>query len=392
LRKKLSLFSDDKALVKSRFYLDSLTRYEYKQNIVRAPGATKPEPSDIIQTETAFNNNQKGSAMNDRYHIIVTGENGRSSSFQISKRSFLISLCSAITLVMAVCVFGYLTTGSYLSNKLLTRKVDSLQTRLSASEQATKDHLQQIADLKREHQGTLLALIEEQDAALTDQKMMFDLENTNLQMENLRLMNTAVSDLNQRSELIETVMDTIGVKIKDGAAASPEGSGGPYIPAEEASYDDLLQKVDDYLEAVRLMPLGKPVSGSISSAFGKRPDPINGKNAFHEGVDIRGERGEKVFATASGKVTQAFKNGGYGNYVEIDHGNGYRTVYAHLQNYLVKPGETVEQGQVIGQVGDSGRSTGAHLHYEIRLGNKPINPTKFMKVTEIAKTVTAKQE
>ncbi|MBE0585041.1 MAG: hypothetical protein IH612_14940, partial [Desulfofustis sp.] len=160
--------------------------------------------------------------MNDRFHIIVTGENGRSSSFQISKKSFLISLCSAITLLIAVCVFGYLTTGSYLSNKLLTRKVDSLQTRLSASEQATKDYLQQIADLKRDHQGELLALIEEQESALTDQKMMFDLENTTLQMENLRLMNTAVSDLNQRSELIETVMGTIGFKLKGGTAASQD--------------------------------------------------------------------------------------------------------------------------------------------------------------------------
>jgi murein DD-endopeptidase MepM/ murein hydrolase activator NlpD len=388
----LSLFSDETAFKISLFYLDSLTRYEYKQNIVRASGATTPEPSDIIQTETAFNNHEKGSAMNDRYHIIVTGENGRSSSFQISKKGALLSLSSAIILVLSVCVFGYFTTGSYLSNKLLTKKVHSLQTRLTTSEQATKDYLQQIADLKQAHQTELLALIEEQQDTLADQKMSFDLENTNLQLENLRLMNTAVSDLNQRSELIETVMHTIGVKIKDGTSGAEEGSGGPYVPADETSYDDLLQKVDDYLEAVRLMPLGRPVSGSISSAYGKRSDPINGKNAFHEGVDIRGERGEKVFATAAGTVSKAFKNGGYGNYVELDHGNGYRTVYAHLQNYLVKPGERVEQGQVIGQVGDTGRSTGAHLHYEIRLGNKPINPTKFMKVADITQTAQAKQK
>jgi len=330
--------------------------------------------------------------MNDRFHIIVTGENGRSSSFQISKKGAVLSLSSLITLVLAVCIFGYFTTGSYLSNKLLTKKADSLQTRLTASEQATKDYLQQIADLKKDHQSELLALIEEQQDALTEQKLTFDLENTNLQLENLRLMNTAVSYLNQRSELIETVMHTIGVKIENGAAKAGEGSGGPYVPAHETSYDDLLKKVDDYLEAVRLMPLGRPVSGSVSSPYGKRVDPINGKSAFHEGIDIRGERGEKVFATAAGTVSKAYKNGGYGNYVEIDHGNGYRTVYAHLQNYLVKPGERVEQGQVIGQVGDTGRSTGAHLHYEIRLGSKPINPTKFMKVAEIAQTANAKQK
>jgi len=331
--------------------------------------------------------------MNDRFHIIVTGENGRSSSFQLSKKGVLLSLFSLVTLVLAVCTFGYFTTGSYLSNKLLTKKVSSLQPRLTASEQATKDYLQQIADLKKAHQSELLALIEEQQDALTDQKLAFDLENTNLQLENLRLMNTAVSDLNQRSELIETVMHTIGVKIEGSSSDDGKESGGPYVPADRTSYDDLLKKVDDYLEAVRLMPLGRPVSGSISSPFGKRVDPINGKNAFHEGIDIRGERGEKVFATAAGKVTKAYKNGsGYGNYVEIDHGNGYRTVYAHLQNYLVKSGERVEQGQVIGQLGNTGRSTGAHLHYEIRLGNKPINPAKFMKVAEITQTTNTKQK
>ena len=91
-------------------------------------------------------------------------------------------------------------------------------------------------------------------------------------------------------------------------------------------------------------------------------------------------------------MTKAFKNGGYGNYVEIDHGNGYRTVYAHLQNYLVKQGEHIEQGQVIGQVGDTGRSTGTHLHYEIRMGKKPINPSKFMKVADITQTAKATQK
>lgn len=331
--------------------------------------------------------------MNERFHIIVTRENGSSSSFQMSPKTFFITISSALTCLIAICVFGYFTTGSYMSKKLLNKEVEELQTQLAESKRVGKDYLQRLAELKKGHSEAMAALLHEKDIALADLKTNFDLKNTNLQLENLRLMNTAVSDLNQRSELIETVMDTIGVKINGGGpASSQEGSGGPYIPAEGRSYDDLLKKVDDYLEAIRQMPLGRPVSGSISSAFGKRSDPINNKKAFHEGVDIRGERGEKVVATASGKVSKAFKNGGYGNYVEIDHGNGYRTVYAHLQNYLVKPDEYVEQGQVIGQVGDTGRSTGAHLHYEIRLNDKPINPTKFMKVADIAQTMTAKQE
>ncbi|BDD88823.1 M23 family metallopeptidase [Desulfofustis limnaeus] len=332
--------------------------------------------------------------MNERFHIIVTGENGRSSSFQISKKRFFVTFSSLLIFLTSLCVFGYFTTGSYLSNKLMNGKVDELQERLVESKRSIKDYQRQLADLKKEHEKEIAALTDDHEKQLAHVQTSFDLENTNLQLENLRLMNTAVNDLNERSELIETVMNTIGVKIKGSADTSRKNSGGPYIPAEETSYDDLLKKVDDYLETVRLMPLGRPVEGSeISSPFGKRTDPINGKNAFHEGVDIRGERGEKVYATAAGNIVKAFKNGNYGNYVEIDHDNGYRTIYAHLQNYLVKSGEVVEQGQVIGQVGDSGRSTGAHLHYEIRFGDKPINPTKFIKVAEIGtKLQTAKRD
>ncbi len=329
--------------------------------------------------------------MNERFHIIVTGENGRSSSFQISKRSLFTSLTTVIIGLIAICVFGYFTTGSHINNSLLSRKVDDLQGRLTESKRIAKAYQQEIAALKSEHRDALAALTQEQETELATLKMVYDLENTNLQLENLRLMNTAVSDLNQRSELIETVMDTIGVKIEANGAAA-DGSGGPYIPAEKASYDDLLKKVDDYLATIRMMPLGRPVSGAISSPFGNRIDPFNGQKAFHEGVDIRADRGEKVYATACGVITQAFKNGNYGNYVEIDHGNGYTTAYAHLQSFLVKPGESVEQGQIIGQVGNTGRSTGAHLHYEIRLNDRPINPAKYLKVADIAYPITAKRE
>jgi murein DD-endopeptidase MepM/ murein hydrolase activator NlpD len=86
-------------------------------------------------------------------------------------------------------------------------------------------------------------------------------------------------------------------------------------------------------------------------------------------------------------VVEAFKNGGYGNYVEIDHGNGYRTAYGHMQSYVVRKGETVKRGQIIGLVGSSGRSLGPHLHYEIRLNHNPVNPTKFMQVADISHTL-----
>ncbi len=317
--------------------------------------------------------------MSKRLHIIVTGESGRSIALQLSKRRVVLSLSAAAAALLTVCVVSYFTTGSYFNSKRLSSKVNAFRAQLEQRETSTRNYAGQIAELKEKHAKrvtsqqdeyeALLAELKEKhaeqvtsqqdeyEALLADQKVRFDLETTNLQLENVQLMNTAVSDLYERSELIESVMGTIGVKIKKTAAKQrQENSGGPFVADKEISYDGLLQQVDDHLKTIRAIPLGRPVSGKISSRFGKRTDPVNKKKAIHEGVDIKGKRGDRILATASGKVIKAMKNGGYGNYVEIDHGNGYITAYAHMQNYLVKKGERVKQGQVIGQVGSTGRS------------------------------------
>jgi murein DD-endopeptidase MepM/ murein hydrolase activator NlpD len=335
--------------------------------------------------------------MNNKFHIIVTSEDGRSSAFQLSKRKLFITLTLSLTCITALAVFGYFTTGSYFTNKLLNRKVETLQAKLNDSERAGSDYRDQIAVLQKKHTEEMDALEDEYSMQLADQKAEFDLETTNLQLENVKLMSTAVQDLNERSELIESVMDTIGIELKNSKKSTPgENSGGPYIPAEESkevlSYDELLKSTDEYLRAIQLMPVGRPVPGTVSSRYGRRSDPLNKKKAFHEGVDIRGKRGERVRTTAGGTVLKALKNGSYGNYVEIDHGNGYRTIYAHMQNYLVRKGEKVKQGDVIGQVGNSGRSTGPHLHYEIQRNNKPVDPVRFMKVADLTHTFSQGQE
>jgi len=134
---------------------------------------------------------------------------------------------------------------------------------------------------------------------------------------------------------------------------------------------------------MNFLPLGRPVPGDVTSRFGHRTDPINGKKGFHSGVDIRGRYGQKIMATADGIVTKSFINGSYGHYVEISHGNGYTTKFAHMKKRLVKRGEKVKRGQTIGTVGSSGRSTGPHLHYEICLNKKPLNPAKFMQVDKL---------
>jgi murein DD-endopeptidase MepM/ murein hydrolase activator NlpD len=124
-----------------------------------------------------------------------------------------------------------------------------------------------------------------------------------------------------------------------------------------------------------------PVVGPITGSFGERVDPFNGEGAFHSGVDISCRFGEQVLAPADGVVTYADFYNGYGRMIQIDNGGGITTRYGHLSGFAVTDGQTVRKGQVIGYVGLSGRSTGPHLHYEVRIHDTPVNPHKFLRTT-----------
>jgi len=129
----------------------------------------------------------------------------------------------------------------------------------------------------------------------------------------------------------------------------------------------------------QIMPAGSPVlSGFITSKFGYRKDPINRKSSFHAGIDFAGKVGSPVVAVADGLVVAAETKNGYGRTVEIRHGNGLVTRYAHNQKLLVKEGDLVKQGQTIAKLGSSGRSTGPHLHFEVLDDGKPVNPLKYV--------------
>ncbi len=124
-----------------------------------------------------------------------------------------------------------------------------------------------------------------------------------------------------------------------------------------------------------------PVEGQITASFGERIDPFNGEGAFHSGVDISSAYGQPIVAPADGVVTFTDFLGGYGKLIMIDHGHGISTRYAHLSGFAVTPGEHVHRGDVIGYVGLSGRSTGPHLHYEVRINDTPVNPYKYLRMT-----------
>jgi murein DD-endopeptidase MepM/ murein hydrolase activator NlpD len=124
-----------------------------------------------------------------------------------------------------------------------------------------------------------------------------------------------------------------------------------------------------------------PVQGRVSGSFGERIDPFSGEGAFHRGVDIAANVGTRIIAPADGVVRFSEIVNGYGRTVLIDHGNGISTLFGHMSGYAVTPGELVHRGDTIGYVGQSGRSTGPHLHYEVRIFNTPVNPNKYLRFT-----------
>ena len=124
-----------------------------------------------------------------------------------------------------------------------------------------------------------------------------------------------------------------------------------------------------------------PVEGQVTGSFGERTDPFNGEGAFHTGVDIAAMVGQPVVAPADGVVQFADFMGGYGRAIVIEHGHCINTRYGHLSGFAVTPGQQVRRGEIIGFVGLSGRSTGPHLHYEVRINDTPVNPYKYLRIT-----------
>lgn len=134
---------------------------------------------------------------------------------------------------------------------------------------------------------------------------------------------------------------------------------------------------DQSLDAKRT-PAGMPARGYISSHYGGRADPFSGGRAHHLGIDIDARSGDPVVAAADGVVSFSGQRRGYGNVVEIDHGNGYTTLYAHNSANLVRQGDLVRAGQQIAKVGSTGRSTGSHLHFEVHVNGRPVNPRQYL--------------
>jgi len=175
----------------------------------------------------------------------------------------------------------------------------------------------------------------------------------------------------------------------DGVA---EGQGGPFVAFEPGMADELpidqsvalldrqIARWEQLRAVLRLLPLSAPMDGGhVTSGYGKRQDPVNNRLAMHDGIDLAGPIRSAVLATAPGKVVYVGWKGRYGKMVEIDHGMGIRTRYAHLRKIYVESGQEIDYREKVGQMGSTGRSTGPHLHYEVIIDGESMDPTKFLR-------------
>ncbi len=213
------------------------------------------------------------------------------------------------------------------------------------------------------------------EAGLLEERMrlLADLEPID---DEIRLMGVGGPDFSARDPLHQVAgeLATDVHRIRAGTDALLRQS-----ELQRHSFLEVLESLEQREEHWAHIPSIRPLQeGRISSGFGRRVDPFTKRRAFHRGLDISARRGVPVLATADGKVIFAKKNGNHGLTVKIDHGNGIETLYAHLLDLKVKKGERVKRGRVVARVGSSGKSTAPHLHYEVRVDKRAVNPRRYI--------------
>lgn len=216
-----------------------------------------------------------------------------------------------------------------------------------------------------------------------------------LEAKQLQFVDRAAATAEARARDAQAVFSRLGLDSARFVAQSTfryAGVGGPYVPAEtgvaagaDPRFTELYvnwQRVQQLEGALRSLPVTVPTSNfTYTSGFGFRYDPFNGGGASHTGVDMAGSHGEPIRASAGGRVVRAGWFAGYGNCIDIDHGRGIVTRYGHLSGVDVAVGDSVQAGQHIGEMGSTGRSTGTHLHFEVRIDGRAVNPKPFLEAS-----------
>lgn len=217
-----------------------------------------------------------------------------------------------------------------------------------------------------------------------------------LEQKQLALVDKAAATAETRLKDAEALIGKLGLSpgrfiAQSSGRFARTGLGGPFVPAgdmvggTDPRFTELFvnwQRVEQMEEAMVSLPSFIPAkSYTLTSSYGVRYDPFNGRAAQHAGLDMAGSTGEPIYAAAAGRVVRAERFGGYGLAVDIDHGRGILTRYGHLSKINVNVGDRVSIGQVIGGMGSTGRSTGTHLHYEVRIDGQPVNPRPFLEAS-----------
>jgi murein DD-endopeptidase MepM/ murein hydrolase activator NlpD len=223
-------------------------------------------------------------------------------------------------------------------------------------------------------------------AAATSGRVAADGPLARVEQQQLQQAALVAKALDTRYQVTTAELKRLG--ISPARVGTTQGMGGPFESAGNSTFKNLFdswKKLDQLQDGVIAIPSDKPVRTNVAftSGFGVRSDPFERGAAMHPGIDLAGQYGTPIYATADGTVLRAgWNSGGYGNLVELDHGRGITTRYGHMSAILVEAGQHVTRGEQIGRMGSTGRSTGNHLHYEVRIDGRPVNPIPFMKSTD----------
>jgi murein DD-endopeptidase MepM/ murein hydrolase activator NlpD len=310
--------------------------------------------------------------------LLYTTTYGRSGSIQLSRPAFWVPAVLVLSaLIGAVGTLGYYLGGSEVS---VARQPGGEGAHWLFALNEQKQDLAQVRDEAQNHLNALAVRMGQMQA----------------QMLRLEALGQRVA---QKSKLDEFEFDFDQLPAQGGPAdtADTEPLGSLNIMK---ALDELALQIDDRQRQMEVLeqvvsqrelkqavsPAGRPIGeGWLSSYYGKRTDPFSGRQEMHKGMDFAGKMGSDVLATAAGVVTWAGKRYGYGQLVEINHGNDLVTRYGHAQETLVKVGDIVEPGRKIALMGSSGRSTGPHVHYEVLKNGKQINPTKYVRASRASR-------
>ncbi len=298
-------------------------------------------------------------------------------------RRFRVS--SAVQTVLFAIVLALVAWASYATAELLSRHTGN--TDLASLSAATEARAQQIEQRQKLIEAALSG--SRIDPALAAQATSGRLasEGPLARVEQAQLEQAALvaKTLDVRYQMTAAELKKLGLSP---ARVGKDGVGGPFEKVGNATFKALFnswKKLDQLQDGVIAIPSDKPVKSgaAFTSAFGVRSDPFRGVAAMHAGIDLAGSAGTPIYATADGIVQRSgWNSGGYGNLIELDHGRGITTRYGHLSAILISVGTKITRGQLIGRMGSTGRSTGNHLHYEVRIDGRAVNPIPFMKSTD----------